>query len=72
MNTMNMPGTFEEFIKEYSFKDEKEHYTNGSELVQVFRVMQAWEHYKRKVYKEGCITGYQNCMNDHNYRKEVK
>lgn len=40
--------------------------------MQVFRVMQAWEHYKRKAYKEGCIKGYQNCINDHNYKNEVK
>lgn len=64
-NVMDMPDTFEEFIKEYSFKDGKEYYTNGSELVQVSRVMQAWEHYKNKVYEEGCVAGYMNCMDDH-------
>lgn len=67
---MDMPETFEEFIKEYGFKDEKEYYTNGSELVQVSRAMQAWEHYKNKVYEEGCVAGYTNCMNDHRYKGE--
>ena len=30
-----------EFIESYAFKDEKKVYTNGSELVQLFRVKQA-------------------------------
>lgn len=42
---MTFPRTFMEFIKEYSFKDEEEIYTNGTELVPVFRVEQGWEHY---------------------------
>ena len=39
------PRTFMEFIKEYSFKDEEEIYTNGIDLIPVFRVEQAWDHY---------------------------
>ena len=42
---MNYPETIEEFIKQYSFKDTEEIYTNGAELIPVFRVMQAIEHY---------------------------
>lgn len=42
---MNYPETIEEFIKQYSFKDTEEIYTNGAELISVFRVMQAIEHY---------------------------
>jgi len=42
---MNFPLTFKDFIKEYSFKDKEEVYTNGAELIPVFRVEQAWEHY---------------------------
>ena len=42
---MSYPETIEEFIKEYSFKDTEEIYTNGAELIPVFRVMQAIEHY---------------------------
>ena len=37
---MEFPETFEEFVKEYGFKDDKEVYTNGSDLIQVFRVKQ--------------------------------
>lgn len=42
---MDFPNTFKEFIDEYSFKDRKEIYTNGSELIQTFRVMQGYEHF---------------------------
>lgn len=42
---MTFPNTFEEFIKQYEFKDKDEIYTNGAELIPSFRVMQAWEHY---------------------------
>ena len=42
---MTFPPTFKEFIKEYSFKDKEEIYTNGAELISVFRVEQAWDHY---------------------------
>ena len=43
--TMNYPDSAMEFIKSYSFKDEKEIYTNGSGLIPVFRVEQMIEHY---------------------------
>ena len=50
---MNFPETPEEFVKQYSFRDKKEEYTNGSELISVFssvfRVEQMIEHY----FKEG-------------------
>ena len=70
---MDMPESFEKFVEEYSFKDEKEYYTNGSKLVQVTRVIQAWEHYKKKEYEAGCVDGYINCINDHNdYKMTAK
>jgi len=42
---MNFPKTIIEFLHDYSFKDEEEIYTNGSKLIQVFRVIQALEYY---------------------------
>lgn len=42
---MDFSDNFLDFIKKYSFKDEKEIYTNGADLIPVFRVEQAWEHY---------------------------
>ena len=41
---MEFPETFEEFAKEYGFKDNKEVYTNGSDLIPIFRVKQWLEH----------------------------
>lgn len=43
-NIMQFPETFKEFAKSYGFKDSKEIYTNGSELIPVFRVEQWLEH----------------------------
>ena len=42
---MSFPDSFEEFLHQYSFIDDQEVYTNGAELIPVFRVMQAWEHW---------------------------
>lgn len=41
---MDFPDTFDEFAKDYGFKDKDEVYTNGSELIPVFRVKQWLEH----------------------------
>lgn len=41
---MKFPEIFEEFAKEYGFKDDKEVYTNGSDLIPIFRVKQWLEH----------------------------
>ena len=41
---MDFPNTFDEFAKDYGFKDKNEIYTNGSELIPVFRVKQWLEH----------------------------
>jgi len=44
-NSINFQEDWEEFLKSYQFKDSNEVYTNGSELIPVFRVMQMIEHY---------------------------
>jgi hypothetical protein len=41
---MEFPETFEKFAEEYGFKDDKEVYTNGSDLIPIFRVKQWLEH----------------------------
>ena len=51
---MKFPNTLDEFIKQYSFIDKKQIYTNGSELIHTFRIKQ-WEEHKRQKrnnYKE--------------------
>ena len=42
---MEFPEYWEDFIKEYSFKDNHQIYTNGSELVPVSRVKQMVDYY---------------------------
>ena len=55
---MMFPDTAEEFIEEYSFVDEKEVYTNGSELIAVFRVKQMMEHYIGVVHAHWILENY--------------
>lgn len=45
---MTFPKTFDEFAETYSFKDKEELYTNGSDLIPVFRVKQWLEHEAEK------------------------
>ena len=49
---MEFPSTFDEFAKEYGFKDKEEIYTNGSDLIPVFRVKQ-WLAYIKEYSAEG-------------------
>lgn len=42
---MPIPDNWKDFVKEYSFKDIREVYTNGSWLIPTFRVEQMMEHY---------------------------
>ena len=41
---MTFPETFEEFAEQYKIVDSKEVYTNGTELIPIFRVKQWLEH----------------------------
>lgn len=46
---MWMPDSWEKFIEDFCFTDDKEVYTNGAELIAVFRVKQMVEYYFREV-----------------------
>lgn len=48
---MKFSHTFDEFANEYGFKDKEEVYTNGSELIPVFRVKQWLEHIQEPTTK---------------------
>ena len=52
--TMMFPATFDEFAEQYGFKDKQEVYTNGSELIQVFRVRQWLDHIGATETNDGC------------------
>lgn len=41
---MAFPATFDEFAEKYKIVDSKEIYTNGTELIPIFRVKQWLEH----------------------------
>lgn len=42
---MPIPDNWKDFVKEYSFKDIREIYTNGSRLIPTFRVEQMMGHF---------------------------
>jgi hypothetical protein len=44
-DVMTFPKEPKEFIDQYSFRDSEQVYTNGSELIPVFRVKQMLDHY---------------------------
>ena len=43
-DAMWFPETFDEFVNHYSFVDHQQVYTNGTELIPVFRVKQWMDH----------------------------
>lgn len=45
MDREYLPKDILEFLRSYSFKDEELIYTNGSDLIPLFRVVQALEYY---------------------------
>ena len=54
---MQFPDTWEEFEQAYGFEDKKEIYTNGSRLIQSFRVKQWLDHTAEPERKKGHWTG---------------
>lgn len=62
---MPTPDNWKDFVKEYSFKDKEEIYTNGSELIPVFRVEQMKEHYfVEKQVAEYWYQGYYKLLGE--------
>jgi len=54
---MTFPETWEEFERSYGFTDKDEVYTNGSRLIQSFRVKQWIDHMKTQT-AEPTLDGY--------------
>lgn len=48
-DSMTFPKTFDEFAEQYKKVDNKEVYTNGTELIPIFRVKQWLEHKSAEV-----------------------
>ena len=55
---MEFPITFEDFAEEYGIKDYKEIYTNGDDLIPIFRVKQ-WLEHDNKLRKIETDTAYE-------------
>lgn len=51
MEIQDMGNNLMDFVNSYSFKDKKEVYTNGAELVPIFRVRQAYDYHFLKLEK---------------------
>ena len=49
---MTFPETFDEFAEQYKIVDSKEIYTNGTELIPIFRVKQ-WLEHSTNIVKRG-------------------
>ena len=56
---MTFPGYFMDFIKDYSFNDKEKIYTNGLDLIPIYRVEQAWDHYSSQI--ENAINNIREC-----------
>lgn len=54
--TMTFPETVEEFMEQYKIVDREQVYTNGAELVPIFRMKQWFEHEKAQLYCEGTTS----------------
>lgn len=61
-DVMTFPKTMKEFVDNYSFKDSDEVYTNGSMLIQTFRIEQAIEHYGQEICKK--LAEYEQAEED--------
>ena len=59
---MAMPHTWEEFLEDFKFVDDKEVYTNGAELISVHRVKQMVEYFFQ-TNEDGATRAMQEKMN---------
>ena len=71
-DSMTFPEIFEEFAEAYKIVDSKEVYTNGTELIPIFRVKQWLEHQGEKEVKHGYWKDrYGNKYDNHLYECSV-
>ena len=70
---MNFPDTVEEFMEQYKITDTEKIYTNGVELIPIFRMKQWFEHISdnctsyHKPYTPLCPLGNKDCIYDPAY-----
>lgn len=69
VDMMAIPETPEEFIQMYSFKDSQELYTNGSQLMPVYRVEQLLEYYFYSIGDlESLVKDLDKCINYNDHK----
>lgn len=60
-DVMQFPKTVEEFMEKYKVVDTEQVYTNGAELVPIFRMEQWFEHLRHGKWIWHKIPGYYFC-----------
>ena len=60
---MTFPATVEEFMEQYKIVDDEKVYTNGSELIPIFRMMQWFEHVSATdtISRQAAIETFKDC-----------
>ena len=67
-DTMSFPKTLDEFMRQYKIVDTEKIYTNGAELIPIFRIEQ-WEDAHKNVVERK--KGYWEYVDDVDYRCSV-
>ena len=57
---MTFPNTVEEFMEQYKITDTEQIYTNGAELVPIFRMKQWFDHKPEIIQCKDCTYGKQD------------
>ena len=64
---MTFPATVEEFMEQYKIVDDEKVYTNGADLVPIFRMMQWFEHVSATdtISRQAAIDALNEVVKDH-------
>ena len=64
---MTFPATVEEFMEQYKIVDDEKVYTNGAELIPIFRMMQWFEHVSATdtISRQAAIDALNEVVKDH-------
>ena len=64
---MTFPATVEEFMEQYKIVDDEKVYTNGAELIPIFRMMQWFEHVSATdtISRQEAIDALNEVVKDH-------
>lgn len=60
---MTFPETIKEFLEQYKITDTEHVYTNGTDLIPIFRVLQWYEHHITPAADVVAVVRCKDCMN---------